>query len=138
MDRSKARSSYMHTHSYLPIRMNSSTRVENLIPLTQDFDVDNQTGFMPPRLPIVRLPGMWEPWESILDAAIDTKLQLGDKIGLTEVEAEVSRDWRAKVRQVRTADLANVVGDVIARRCQCCRLGTWRNLQNSCAVHTLC
>ncbi len=81
--------------------VNSSTRVDTSIPITRDFDVDNRTGFIAPRLPIVRLPRIWEPWESILDAAIDAQLQLGDKVGLTGVEAEVSREWRAKVRKVR-------------------------------------
>jgi indoleamine 2,3-dioxygenase len=88
-------------NTFHSVMVNSSTEIDTLIPITRDFDVDNRTGFMAPRLPILRLPRLWEPWESILDAAIDAKLQLGDKIGLTGVEAEESREWRAKVRKVR-------------------------------------
>ena len=65
------------------------------------FDVDEGAGFMPPSPPLTRLPGPWELWETILDAAIHAKLQLGGKVGLAVEEAEASDAWRVRVRQVR-------------------------------------
>jgi len=73
------------------------------IPVAHVFDVDPRTGFMAPHPPIARLPEIWEPWEELLSAAIDVKVQIGDKVGLTEEEAETSRVWRNMVRQVRLA-----------------------------------
>ncbi|GLB40733.1 putative indoleamine 2,3-dioxygenase [Lyophyllum shimeji] len=72
------------------------------------FDVDPQSGFMPPEEPLSRLPGPWEPWEAILDDAIAAKLQLGDKPVLSEKEKATSEAWRARVRQLpllATSDL---------------------------------
>lgn len=65
-----------------------------------DFDVDTRTGFMPPEPPVVRLPLEWERWENTLDEAVEKKLQLGRKDGLTEAEAASSRAWRSTVNQV--------------------------------------
>ena len=67
---------------------------------TAVFDVDLQTGFMPPSEPLLRLPVRWEPWEATLEAAIRGQLQLGDKPGLTEEEEAQSEQWRASVRLV--------------------------------------
>ncbi|RDB28528.1 Indoleamine 2,3-dioxygenase 1 [Hypsizygus marmoreus] len=64
------------------------------------FDVDPHTGFMPPQVPLSRLPSQWEVWEATLDAAIAAHLQLGDKPGLTEKEMAESEMWRARVRQL--------------------------------------
>ncbi|KAG6864594.1 hypothetical protein C0991_008446 [Blastosporella zonata] len=63
----------------------------------QPYDVNPHSGFMPPEEPIARLPISWEPWEAILDAAISAKLQLGDKLGLSEKDRATSRAWRASV-----------------------------------------
>jgi len=48
-----------------------------------DFDVDTRTGFMPPDPPLSRLPEQWDLWETTLEAAMQTKLQLAVKPGLT-------------------------------------------------------
>ncbi|KAG6811814.1 hypothetical protein H0H92_005673 [Tricholoma furcatifolium] len=64
------------------------------------YDVDAQSGFMPPREPLARLPGLWEPWETVLDAAIRGKLQLGDKPDVTDEEKAVSESWRGSVRRL--------------------------------------
>ncbi|KAF8072250.1 Indoleamine 2,3-dioxygenase [Lyophyllum atratum] len=64
------------------------------------FDVDPQSGFMPPEAPLLRLPTSWEPWEVVLDAAIAAKLQLGDKPGLLKKEKKTSASWRRRVRQL--------------------------------------
>lgn len=65
-----------------------------------DFDVDTRTGFMPPLVPLVRLPSGWEPWEILLDDAISGRLQLGDRVDLEESEKLKSERWRERVRGV--------------------------------------
>ena len=67
-----------------------------------DFDVDTRTGFMPPQPPLVRLPPAWEPWEAVLEDAIQSKLQLADKPHLSPSEQETSERWRNLVREVST------------------------------------
>jgi indoleamine 2,3-dioxygenase len=67
-----------------------------------DFDVDTRTGFMPPDPPLNRLPAQWELWETALDAAMQAKLQLAVKPGLTLEEKNSSELWREHVRQVST------------------------------------
>ena len=66
-----------------------------------DFDVDTRTGFMPPSPPLARLPSQWEPWEELLDDAQSYRLQLGQKINITDEEKARSESWRARVAQVR-------------------------------------
>jgi indoleamine 2,3-dioxygenase len=70
-----------------------------------DFDVDTRTGFMPPQPPVARLPFEWEIWEVALDEAMQGKLQLGNKVDLSEEEAERSESWRGRVRKVRLCKL---------------------------------
>lgn len=65
------------------------------------FDVDPRTGFMASQPPLRRLPAPWDVWESALDDAVDSKLQLGDVIDITEDEKTCSECWRARVRNVR-------------------------------------
>ncbi|KAG2154008.1 Indoleamine 2,3-dioxygenase [Suillus clintonianus] len=65
-----------------------------------DFDVDTRTGFMPPDPPLSRLPIQWELWETALDAAMQAKLQLAIKSGLTSDEKQSSESWRGHVRQL--------------------------------------
>lgn len=63
-----------------------------------DFDVDNRTGFMPPRPPLRRLPPQWELWESLLDRAKSEEIQLGIKPDLTDEAKSTSEKWRRDVR----------------------------------------
>ncbi|KAG6876916.1 hypothetical protein C0993_012085 [Termitomyces sp. T159_Od127] len=63
------------------------------------YDVHTESGFMPPEVPIGRLPLQWEPWETLLDAANAARLQLGDKSGITEKEKTASESWRECVRR---------------------------------------
>lgn len=65
-----------------------------------DFDVDTRTGFMPPQPPLTRLPRAWERWEAVLEDAIDSHLQLADKLDLTEKDEAESERWRNTVREV--------------------------------------
>ncbi|KAF7972437.1 hypothetical protein HWV62_18012 [Athelia sp. TMB] len=62
-----------------------------------DFDVDTRTGFLPPQVPLTRLPVRWERWEEILDDAGRRRLQLGDKVGISAAEQESSATWRASI-----------------------------------------
>jgi hypothetical protein len=64
------------------------------------FEIDSLTGFMAPRPPPARLPAEWEVWESVLDDAMESRVQLGNKIGLTKEEMTHSEAWRANVRTV--------------------------------------
>lgn len=68
-----------------------------------DFDVDTRTGFLPPQPPISRLPSGWEDWEVVLDDAISSRLQLGEKSNLCESEKRASERWRSRVRNVRVS-----------------------------------
>ena len=61
-------------------------------------NVDQRTGFMEPQPPLSRLP---EKWEVALNTAVRARLQLGDKVGLTEAEVAASKQWRDSVREVR-------------------------------------
>lgn len=65
-----------------------------------DFDVDTRTGFLPPQVPLTRLPLRWERWEEVLEDAGSRRLQLGDKVGITVAEQESSATWRAGIASV--------------------------------------
>ena len=81
-------------------------KASHSIPVNQVFDVDQRTGFMAPRAPIARLPSEWELWEETLDSAVSSRLQLGDKVGLTVTAAATSSAWRKRVREVRLKRLS--------------------------------
>ncbi|EDQ99782.1 uncharacterized protein LACBIDRAFT_315290 [Laccaria bicolor S238N-H82] len=80
------------------------------------FDVDERASFMPPSPPLTRLPQLWELWETILDAAIHAKLQLGGKVGLAVEEAEVSEAWRVRVRQLPVIPICELDSPMLLRR----------------------
>lgn len=65
-----------------------------------DFDVDTRTGFLPPQAPLSRLPPAWEEWEAVLESAIVSRLQLGDRPNLQELDKDNSLRWRDRVRKV--------------------------------------
>ena len=65
------------------------------------FEIDSFTGFMASRPPPVRLPIEWEVWEVTLEEAVTSRVQLGNKIGLTREETARSETWRESVRTVR-------------------------------------
>ncbi|TFK27856.1 Indoleamine 2,3-dioxygenase [Coprinopsis marcescibilis] len=78
----------------------ANTTTPGGLPVGHVFDVDPRTGFMAPQPPISRLPAQWEQWEAALDAANDAKVQCGDKLGLTELEAQQSEAWRAQIQML--------------------------------------
>lgn len=71
--------------------------------VAQDYDIDPQTGFLPPTVPISRLPTQWQAWEGVLDDLKANRLQLGDKADIPASEAAKSEIWRARVREVHFA-----------------------------------
>ncbi|KAH9847246.1 tryptophan 2,3-dioxygenase [Lenzites betulinus] len=82
-----------------------------------DYDVDTRTGFMPPEPPLARLPSAWAPWEEVLEDAIESKLQLAEKPGVSDEEHAKSERWRNRVRELPilpTADLKS--SEVLLRR----------------------
>ena len=72
----------------------------------QDFHVDQRTGFVPPQMPLRRLPVEWEIWEAILDGAKLGKLKAAEQILLLDsrqrvIDEEKARVWRSSVDKVR-------------------------------------
>ncbi|PPR01838.1 hypothetical protein CVT24_001726 [Panaeolus cyanescens] len=102
--------------------INETTRAAHLealktaIPVAHVFDVDQRTGFMAPEPPLARLPDPWELWEQMLDEAVSSRLQLGDKLGLTPEEAETSRLWREKVAKMPVLGVSEFTGKPILLR----------------------
>ena len=79
-----------------------SSSLAKISTVAEVFDIDQHTGFMSPDPPPDRLPQHWEVWELLLDTAVESKLQVGDKLGLSEEERKVSKRWRETVRAVST------------------------------------
>ena len=67
-----------------------------------DFDVDPRTGFLPPQVPMSRLPQQWESWERALDDAVSQGLKLGDAPTVGQADRAKSESWRNSVRNVCT------------------------------------
>ena len=74
-----------------------------------DFDVDTRTGFMPPQSPTSRLQHSWSQWEVLLEDAISQRLQLGDKICLSDYDRRKSERWRCRVRKVSIRSISNTL-----------------------------
>ncbi|KAG2110254.1 Indoleamine 2,3-dioxygenase [Suillus discolor] len=81
-----------------------------------DFDVDTRTGFMPPDPPLSRLPAQWELWETTLDAAMQAKLQLSVKRGLTVEEKNSSESWREHVRKLLVLPMSELTNSELLLR----------------------
>lgn len=71
----------------------------------QDFQVDWRMGFLPPQMPLPRLPTTWEAWEATLDAATSQRFKAVEQlVGLDGpqkfVEEEKALAWRKLVDKV--------------------------------------
>jgi indoleamine 2,3-dioxygenase len=71
----------------------------------RDICVDPRTGFVPPEMPLWRLPDQWEMWEAALDAAKSQKLKAAEQALLLDgqqktVEEGKARAWRETVEKV--------------------------------------
>ncbi|KAK7027247.1 hypothetical protein VNI00_015336 [Paramarasmius palmivorus] len=75
------------------------------------FDVDPRSGFMPPEVPLQRLPADWAPWEVLLDEAIKDRLVPGDRIGISAEEEDRSARWRARVQAMPLLPTAELLKD---------------------------
>lgn len=73
-----------------------------------DFDIDTRTGFLPPQVPLTRLPPLWKQWEAVLDDAGRRRIQLGDKARISAAEQESSATWRASIAFVRLASFVDL------------------------------
>jgi indoleamine 2,3-dioxygenase len=82
------------------IRGNVDGVVDTTTLAAHDFDIDNRTGFMPPKAPISRLPLFWSIWEYILEDAQKQELKLGETPGLQEHERIKSEKWRNRINNV--------------------------------------
>ncbi|KAF8808418.1 Indoleamine 2,3-dioxygenase [Phlegmacium glaucopus] len=80
------------------------------------FDIDQHTGFMASEPPLDRLPQFWEAWETVLDTAVESKLQIGDKLGLTEEERTISKRWRESVRALPALSVVGLLDSVVLLR----------------------
>ncbi|KAF8589343.1 Indoleamine 2,3-dioxygenase [Ramaria rubella] len=99
-----------HGVSHLGIVPDTSTLAAH------DFDVDVQTGFMPPQPPLRRLPELYDPWECLLDAATVQRLKLGES-DLTEQERKESEAWRRTVQELSVLPTQELTtSEVILRR----------------------
>lgn len=72
----------------------------------KDFYVDPRTGFVPPLMPLQRLPAEWEAWEVALDGAKATRFKAADQLPFMEeterlAEEARARAWRNTVNKVR-------------------------------------
>lgn len=83
------------------------------------FDINQRTGFMAPDPPLDRLPHYWEAWEILLDTAVESNLQVGDKLGLSEEQKAISNRWRETVRVVRTIPLQIIIISILDHSYPC-------------------
>lgn len=98
------------------------------------FEIDSSTGFMAPSPPPARLPADWEVWEATLDDAMESRVQLGNKIGLTKEEMTRSETWRANVRAVREF----FVFFILAQRIKNRAMAHFRHSFPFCPCPTIC
>lgn len=63
-------------------------------------------GFLPPQMPLSRLPIAWEAWEATLDAATSQRFKAAEQLVALDspqklVEEEKALAWRKLVDKVR-------------------------------------
>lgn len=71
----------------------------------QDFQVDRRMGFLPPQMPLPRLPTAWEAWEATLDAATSQRFKAAEQLAALDgpqkfAEEEKASAWRKLVDKV--------------------------------------
>ncbi|KKP00916.1 indoleamine 2,3-dioxygenase [Trichoderma harzianum] len=81
----------------------------------QDFQVDRRMGFLPPQIPLPRLPTAWEAWEATLDAAIPQRFKAAEQlVGLDgpqkSIEEEKASAWRKLVDKMSVLSIGNIKG----------------------------
>ncbi|KAL6899916.1 Indoleamine 2,3-dioxygenase [Trichoderma evansii] len=83
--------------------------------VTQDFHVDQRTGFVPPRMPLSRLSGEWETWEATLDAARWQKFKAAEKLLVLDgpqklAEEEKALSWGKLVDKMPVLSIDDIKG----------------------------
>ncbi|KAG8878273.1 hypothetical protein FRB97_002672 [Tulasnella sp. 331] len=82
-----------------------------------DFDVDSKTGFMPPKVPVVRLGGELEVWERIRDAAVGNGEPLTLGVYASNRQQKRSTRWRQDVESMPTLSVKSIQhSEVLLRR----------------------
>ncbi|KAK0760650.1 hypothetical protein N5P37_006845 [Trichoderma harzianum] len=81
----------------------------------QDFHVDRRIGFLPPQMPLPKLPAEWEAWEVTLDAATSQRFKAAEQlVGLNGpqkfVEEEKALTWRKLVDKMPILSINNIKG----------------------------
>ncbi|KAG9039963.1 hypothetical protein FRB95_004435 [Tulasnella sp. JGI-2019a] len=82
-----------------------------------DFDVDPKTGFMPPKVPVVRLDGELEVWEMMREAAVEGGEPLTLGVYATSRQQKRSARWRSAVDSMPILSLDSIrQSEVLLRR----------------------
>lgn len=74
-----------------------------------EFGLDPKTGFLPPQVPLARLPPLFDQWEDTLQHGMVVLKRPGDSDDPppTEEEKIQSLKWREGVEQVRSIPISN-------------------------------
>ncbi|KAK4065520.1 hypothetical protein Trihar35433_7640 [Trichoderma harzianum] len=81
----------------------------------QDFQVDQRMGFLPPQMPLPRLPIAWEAWEATLDAATSQRFKAAEQLAALDgpqkfIEEEKASAWRKSVDKMPVLLTDNIKG----------------------------
>ncbi|PTB51307.1 hypothetical protein M431DRAFT_498549 [Trichoderma harzianum CBS 226.95] len=81
----------------------------------QGFQVDQRMGFLPPQMPLSRLPIAWEAWEATLDAATSQRFKAAEQLVALDspqklVEEEKALAWRKLVDKMPLLSIDNIKG----------------------------
>ncbi|KAL5089251.1 hypothetical protein Trisim1_005814 [Trichoderma cf. simile WF8] len=81
----------------------------------KEFRVDRRRGFLPPQMPLPRLPTAWEAWEVILDVATSQRFKAAEQLAALDgpqkfVEEEKASAWRKLVDKMPVLSIDNIKG----------------------------
>ncbi|KAJ4856599.1 indoleamine 2,3-dioxygenase domain-containing protein [Trichoderma breve] len=81
----------------------------------QDFQVDWRMGFLPPQMPLSRLPTAWEAWEATLDAATSQRFKAAEQLAALGgpqkfVEEKKASAWRKLIDKMPVLSIDNIKG----------------------------
>ncbi|KAF3066821.1 Indoleamine 2,3-dioxygenase [Trichoderma lentiforme] len=94
-------------------RISSCKPADGSTAALQDFHVDRRMGFLPPQMPLPRLPVEWEAWEATLDAAISQRFKAAEQLAALDgpqnfVEEEKASAWRKLVNKMPVLSIDNI------------------------------
>ncbi|KAL7940454.1 Indoleamine 2,3-dioxygenase [Trichoderma barbatum] len=81
----------------------------------QDLHVDRRTGFVPPHMPLPRLPSEFEVWEATLDAAKSQHFKAAEQLSVLDraqklAEEQKALAWRKLVDNMPVLTIDNIHG----------------------------